>query len=114
MHTCGCAGLPGLYLYGLVWLVVVDVVDRWYLCRMCQRPVRYGKNLPYMLLGRCCLLQLADLLLAYKLFSSHRTRRIHDQLNLQNEGMGSIKIHCTGKRPFSNSGAAHHWQWWVK
>eukprot|EP00775_Hariotina_reticulata_P011394 gene11394-11542_t len=44
-------GLPGLYLYGLVWLVVVDVVDRWYLCRMCQRPVRYGKNLPYMLLG---------------------------------------------------------------
>jgi hypothetical protein len=51
LFICELAGLPGLYLYGLVWLVVVDVVDRWYLCRMCQRPVRYGKHLPYMLLG---------------------------------------------------------------
>lgn len=45
------SGMPGIYIYGIAWLLVLDVTDRWYLVRMCQQPVRYGKNLPYLLLG---------------------------------------------------------------
>lgn len=45
------SGMPGIYIYGIAWLLVLDVADRWYLVRMCQHPVRYGKNLPYLLLG---------------------------------------------------------------
>lgn len=45
------SGMPGIYIYGIVWLVALDITDRWYLTVMCQHPVRYGKNLPYLVLG---------------------------------------------------------------
>jgi hypothetical protein len=45
------SGMPGLYIYGIVWLVVVDVTDRWYITKMCKQPVRYGQSLPFLLLG---------------------------------------------------------------
>lgn len=45
------SGMPGLYIYGIVWLMVVDVTDRWYLSKMCKQPVRYGQSLPVLLLG---------------------------------------------------------------
>lgn len=45
------SGMPSMLLWGLVWLTVVDVTDRWLLARQCQRPVRYGRRLPNLLLG---------------------------------------------------------------
>jgi hypothetical protein len=45
------SGMPILYLIGLLWLLVQDVVDRVYLIRRCQRPNRYGPRLPLQLLG---------------------------------------------------------------
>lgn len=46
------SGMPGLYIYGICWLSVVDLTDRWYITKMCKQPVRYGKSLPYLLLGK--------------------------------------------------------------
>jgi hypothetical protein len=45
------SGLPSLYLWGLIWLTVVELADRWNLARVCQKPVRYGESLPYLLLS---------------------------------------------------------------
>lgn len=44
-------GMPLLYALGVVGLVVVEVVDRHALARLCRRPARYGPRLPYLLLG---------------------------------------------------------------
>jgi hypothetical protein len=49
------SGMPGLYIYGIVWLMVVDITDRWYITKMCKQPVRYGQSLPFLLLGKCLL-----------------------------------------------------------
>lgn len=45
------SGMPLLYLVGVIWLVVVELLDRHALARLCRRPVRYGPRLPYLLLG---------------------------------------------------------------
>lgn len=45
------SGIPSLYVWGLIWLLVVEVADRWSLARICQTPARYGKSLPFLLLG---------------------------------------------------------------
>jgi len=45
------SGIPSLYIWGLIWLCVVEVSDRWSLARICQTPSRYGKSLPFLLLG---------------------------------------------------------------
>ena len=45
------SGIPSLYIWGLIWLLVVEVTDRWSLARICQIPARYGKSLPFLLLG---------------------------------------------------------------
>lgn len=44
-------GMPSLYLWGLIWLVVVELADRWSLAIVCRTPARYGKSLPFLLLG---------------------------------------------------------------
>lgn len=53
------SGIPSLYMWGLIWLVVVELTDRWSLARICQIPARYGKSLPFLLLGEaplaCCM-----------------------------------------------------------
>lgn len=46
-------GIPSLYLWGLIWLAVVELTDRWSLARICQIPARYGRSLPFLLLGEC-------------------------------------------------------------
>jgi hypothetical protein len=46
------SGIPSLYVWGLLWLLVVELTDRWSLARVCQTPARYGKNLPFLLLGK--------------------------------------------------------------
>jgi hypothetical protein len=45
------SGMPALYLVGIAWLVVIELVDRHALGRLCRQPVRYGPRLPYLLLG---------------------------------------------------------------
>lgn len=45
------SGMPLLYVVGVIWLSVVEVVDRHALARLCRRPARYGPRLPYLLLG---------------------------------------------------------------
>lgn len=47
------SGLPSLYIWGLIWLAVVELTDRWNLARICQAPARYGESLPYLLLREC-------------------------------------------------------------
>lgn len=54
-------GIPSLYLWGLIWLAVVELTDRWSLARVCQIPARYGKSLPFLLLGECCQQPMAEL-----------------------------------------------------
>lgn len=49
------SGIPSLYMWGLIWLTVVEFVDRWSLARICQIPARYSKSLPFLLLGECVL-----------------------------------------------------------
>ena len=49
------SGIPSLYLWGLIWLAVVEFTDRWSLARVCQIPARYGKSLPFLLLGETLL-----------------------------------------------------------
>lgn len=44
-------GMPLLYAIGVVWLIVIELVDRHALARLCKQPVRYGPRLPYLLLG---------------------------------------------------------------
>ncbi|KAI8468596.1 MAG: hypothetical protein J3K34DRAFT_477538 [Monoraphidium minutum] len=44
------SGMPLLYAIGVAWLIVIEVVDRHALARLCRRPVRYGPRLPYLLL----------------------------------------------------------------
>lgn len=49
------------YIWGLIWLVVVELSERWSLARICQLPARYGKSLPLLLLSEyCCPGQLGD------------------------------------------------------
>jgi hypothetical protein len=45
------SGIPSLYFWGLIWLAVVELTDRWSLARICQIPARYGKSLPFLLLS---------------------------------------------------------------
>ena len=45
------SSMPLLYLIGVAWLAVIELVDRHALTKLCRRPVRYGPRLPYLLLG---------------------------------------------------------------
>lgn len=51
------SGLPSLYIWGLVWMLVVELADRWNLARICQAPARYKESLPYLLLNECSVLE---------------------------------------------------------
>jgi hypothetical protein len=47
------SGMPLLYIVGVIWLSVIELVDRHALGKLCQQPARYGPRLPYLLLGGC-------------------------------------------------------------
>ncbi len=45
------SGIPFLYIIGLAWSIIQDLLDRHALVKLCRQPVRYGPRMPLLLIG---------------------------------------------------------------